>query len=136
MAQKSNPNQGIQEEQPFQLASQPLNEGPALQRNSFYSATDWLGRPIHKPDRNNPTRSTFERPLDTIRSFELSIDQSYHNRECDKRASLQSSASSQQLYYEKNQVRNSSQTEPSKRSSSRYSGYTDSSRSSGTPRYV
>lgn len=29
------------------------------------------------PDRSNPTRSRWERPLDTIRSFEAAIDGNY-----------------------------------------------------------
>lgn len=32
------------------------------------------------PDRSNPTRSRWERPLDTIRSFEAAIDGGYNNR--------------------------------------------------------
>ncbi|RYP45101.1 hypothetical protein DL769_011482 [Monosporascus sp. CRB-8-3] len=32
------------------------------------------------PDRSNPTRSRWERPLDTIRSFEAAIDGAYDNR--------------------------------------------------------
>jgi len=30
-----------------------------------------------EPDRSNPTRSRWERPLDTIRSFEAAIDGNY-----------------------------------------------------------
>jgi len=33
--------------------------------------------PIADPDRSNPTRSRWERPLDTIRSFEAAIDGNY-----------------------------------------------------------
>lgn len=33
-----------------------------------------------EPDRSNPTRSRWERPLDTIRSFEAAIDGNYSNR--------------------------------------------------------
>lgn len=32
------------------------------------------------PDRSNPTRNRWERPLDTIRSFEAAIDGGYSNR--------------------------------------------------------
>jgi len=35
---------------------------------------DNQGIPIADPDRSNPTRSRWERPLDTIRSFEAAID--------------------------------------------------------------
>lgn len=36
--------------------------------------------PIVDPDRSNPTRNRWERPLDTIRSFEAAIDGGYSNR--------------------------------------------------------
>lgn len=32
------------------------------------------------PDRSNPTRSRWERPLDTIRSFEAAIDGNYSRK--------------------------------------------------------
>jgi hypothetical protein len=35
---------------------------------------------VADPDLSNPTRPRFERPLDTIRSFEAAIDGSYHSR--------------------------------------------------------
>jgi len=38
---------------------------------------DASGNPIAEPDRSNPTRSRWERPLDTIRSFEAAIDGAY-----------------------------------------------------------
>ncbi|KAI0023038.1 hypothetical protein F4780DRAFT_777162 [Xylariomycetidae sp. FL0641] len=38
---------------------------------------DSTGAPISDPDRSNPTRSRWERPLDTIRSFEAAIDGGY-----------------------------------------------------------
>ncbi|KAF9879794.1 hypothetical protein CkaCkLH20_02605 [Colletotrichum karsti] len=42
---------------------------------------DGLGNPIAEPDRSNPTRSRWERPLDTIRSFEAAIDGGYRDRD-------------------------------------------------------
>nr|XP_036585571.1 uncharacterized protein CTRU02_04432 [Colletotrichum truncatum]KAF6795622.1 hypothetical protein CTRU02_04432 [Colletotrichum truncatum] len=42
---------------------------------------DNLGNPIAEPDRSNPTRSRWERPLDTIRSFEAAIDGGYRDRD-------------------------------------------------------
>lgn len=40
--------------------------------------TTWLIiNEIADPDRSNPTRSRWERPLDTIRSFEAAIDGNY-----------------------------------------------------------
>jgi len=41
---------------------------------------DSNGQPIADPDRNNPTRSRWERPLDTIRSFEAAIDGNYSRK--------------------------------------------------------
>ncbi|KAK3695088.1 hypothetical protein B0T22DRAFT_477786 [Podospora appendiculata] len=41
---------------------------------------DAFGNLIADPDRSNPTRSRWERPLDTIRSFEAAIDGGYSNR--------------------------------------------------------
>ncbi|KAI0482655.1 hypothetical protein GGR56DRAFT_685560 [Xylariaceae sp. FL0804] len=41
---------------------------------------DPTGSPISDPDRSNPTRSRWERPLDTIRSFEAAIDGGYSSR--------------------------------------------------------
>lgn len=36
--------------------------------------------PSADPDRSNPTRSRWERPLDTIRSFEAAIDGGYDRK--------------------------------------------------------
>lgn len=41
---------------------------------------DPLGNPIADPDKSNPTRSRWERPLDTIRSFEAAIDGGYSRK--------------------------------------------------------
>ncbi|KAI1488834.1 hypothetical protein F5X96DRAFT_50338 [Biscogniauxia mediterranea] len=41
---------------------------------------DAFGNPITEPDRSNPTRSRWERPLDTIRSFEAAIDGGYNRK--------------------------------------------------------
>lgn len=35
---------------------------------------------VAEPDRSNPTRSRWERPLDTIRSFEAAIDGNYSRK--------------------------------------------------------
>jgi len=35
---------------------------------------------IAEPDRSNPTRHRWERPLDTIRSFEAAIDNNYKRK--------------------------------------------------------
>ncbi|KAL2835097.1 hypothetical protein BDW59DRAFT_155921 [Aspergillus cavernicola] len=41
---------------------------------------DQFGNPITEPDLSNPTRPRFERPLDTIRSFEAAIYGPYSSR--------------------------------------------------------
>ncbi|EPE06784.1 hypothetical protein F503_03211 [Ophiostoma piceae UAMH 11346] len=41
---------------------------------------DNFGNPIAEPDFTNPTRSRWERPLDTIRSFEAAIDGGYSRK--------------------------------------------------------
>ncbi|CRK31071.1 hypothetical protein BN1708_018623, partial [Verticillium longisporum] len=41
---------------------------------------DSYGNAIADPDRSNPTRSRWERPLDTIRSFEAAIDGGYSRK--------------------------------------------------------
>ncbi|TVY28084.1 Uncharacterized protein LHYA1_G002606 [Lachnellula hyalina] len=41
---------------------------------------DAQGNPIADPDRSNPTRSRWERPLDTIRAFEAAIDGNYSRK--------------------------------------------------------
>ncbi|KAI1498375.1 hypothetical protein F5X99DRAFT_420668 [Biscogniauxia marginata] len=41
---------------------------------------DMNGNPITDPDRSNPTRNRWERPLDTIRSFEAAIDGGYNRK--------------------------------------------------------
>src|SRR6187551_3247945 len=45
-----------------------------------------------EPDRSNPTRSRWERPLDTIRSFEAAIDGGYSNRRSMLRSDTESVA--------------------------------------------
>lgn len=42
---------------------------------------DYQGNVIDDPDRSNPTRNRWERPLDTIRSFEAAIDGNYNIRQ-------------------------------------------------------
>ncbi|KAM3086639.1 hypothetical protein ACMFMF_000585 [Clarireedia jacksonii] len=44
----------------------------------FYALTDCFS--TADPDRSNPTRSRWERPLDTIRAFEAAIDGNYTSR--------------------------------------------------------
>lgn len=57
----------------------------ALQSTSLASIRaiqyrDAFGNPIADPDLSNPTRSRWERPLDTIRGFEAAIDGNYSRK--------------------------------------------------------
>ncbi|KAJ0426221.1 hypothetical protein BJY00DRAFT_127849 [Aspergillus carlsbadensis] len=66
---KADPMLAMNEAQPNLVALEKSNLGSlrALQHK------DQHGNPITDPDLSNPTRSRFERPLDTIRSFEAAI---------------------------------------------------------------
>ena len=65
--EKSNPNIALTEANAME---QWQNLGLAPNYIPFLSK-DMFGNDIAEPDRSNPTRSKHERPLDTIRSFEL-----------------------------------------------------------------
>ncbi|KAI1002328.1 hypothetical protein K3495_g5872 [Podosphaera aphanis] len=74
---KADPSMAITEEQPSAVASgiqTTLAPIRAIQHR------DKDGNPIREPDRSNPTRSRWERPLETIRSFEAAVDGSYSRR--------------------------------------------------------
>ncbi|KAH6638131.1 hypothetical protein C7974DRAFT_390933 [Boeremia exigua] len=73
---KANPNAAMNEAQPIAAAL----EKPTLQSLRSFQHSDVDGNPIAEPDLSNPTRSRWERPLDTIRSFEAAIDGEYRRR--------------------------------------------------------
>ncbi|KAH7123705.1 hypothetical protein B0J11DRAFT_550556 [Dendryphion nanum] len=73
---KADPNAAMNEVQPVAAAL----EKPTLQSLRSFQHTDRNGNPIAEPDLSNPTRSRWERPLDTIRSFEAAIDSEYKRR--------------------------------------------------------
>ena len=80
MMKENNPNKGIIEAQPFQMAVQEATTEPPMStshNNRFHVATDWFGNVMDAPDKNNPTRPKYERPLDTVRSFEYAISRDY-----------------------------------------------------------
>ncbi|RAR13005.1 snf2 family helicase atpase [Stemphylium lycopersici] len=79
---KANPNAAMVEQQPMAAAL----EKPTLQSLRSFQHTDASGNPIADPDFSNPTRSRWERPLDTIRSFEAAIDGEYRRRAQSMRA--------------------------------------------------
>ncbi|ELR05070.1 hypothetical protein GMDG_01640 [Pseudogymnoascus destructans 20631-21] len=74
LSTKADPRLAMSEAQPSDIAndhSTRLASLRAIQHRDTY------GLPIADPDRSNPTRSRWERPLDTIRSFEAAIDGNY-----------------------------------------------------------
>ncbi|KFY48236.1 hypothetical protein V495_01507 [Pseudogymnoascus sp. VKM F-4514 (FW-929)] len=74
LSTKADPTKAMSEAQPSDIAndhSSRLASLRAIQHRDTY------GLPIADPDRSNPTRSRWERPLDTIRSFEAAIDGNY-----------------------------------------------------------
>ncbi|EFR04898.1 hypothetical protein MGYG_07900 [Nannizzia gypsea CBS 118893] len=76
MRTHADPTLAMNEAQPSAIALEESSLGQlrAIQHK------DRFGNPITEPDLSNPTRYRFERPLDTIRSFEAAIDGSYGGR--------------------------------------------------------
>lgn len=66
------PGKALNEAQPWQV-----NQEKPTQSLSTLAHKDVWGNPIKEPDLTNPTRSRWERPLDTIRGFHDSIDRGY-----------------------------------------------------------
>ncbi|KAK7988415.1 Saccharopine dehydrogenase [Apiospora arundinis] len=76
---KADPTLAMQELEPSAVAAHQSRR--ALPSMSEIEWRDATGSPIAEPDRSNPSRSKWERPLDTIRSFEAAIDGGYNNRQ-------------------------------------------------------
>ncbi|KAK4129536.1 hypothetical protein N657DRAFT_677138 [Parathielavia appendiculata] len=74
---KADPTLAMQEAEPSEVAATGKSSLAPLRSIQHRDA---FGNPIADPDRSNPTRSRWERPLDTIRSFEAAIDGGYSNR--------------------------------------------------------
>ncbi|GAW20690.1 hypothetical protein ANO14919_101990 [Xylariales sp. No.14919] len=74
---KADPRMALSEREPAMEAQQTASDRPALRSIQH---RDGNGNPITDPDRSNPTRSRWERPLDTIRSFEAAIDGGYNRQ--------------------------------------------------------
>ncbi|KAK2628157.1 hypothetical protein QTJ16_002803 [Diplocarpon rosae] len=73
---KANPVMALHEAEPSMVAREESSIVPirAIQH------LDSQGNPIADPDRSNPTRNRWERPLDTIRAFEAAIDGNYSRK--------------------------------------------------------
>ncbi|RKF74364.1 hypothetical protein GcM1_240147 [Golovinomyces cichoracearum] len=76
---KTDPSMAMIEVEPFDVleATAACNTKTTLAPIRAIQHRDKFGNPILEPDRSNPTRSRWERPLDTIRSFEAAVDGSY-----------------------------------------------------------
>ncbi|KAK2073019.1 hypothetical protein P8C59_007333 [Phyllachora maydis] len=74
---KADPSLAMNEAEPSAVAA-TVRSSLASLRNMQHK--DFAGNPITEPDLSNPTRSRWERPLDTIRSFEAAVDGGYNNR--------------------------------------------------------
>jgi hypothetical protein len=73
---KADPTLAMSEAQPMAVALEQSTLGSlrAMQHK------DRFGQIITDPDLSNPTRPRFERPLETIRSFEAAIEGTYSSR--------------------------------------------------------
>lgn len=74
---KADPSVAMQEAEPSAVAR---SEKASLASIRAIQHRDAQGNPITDPDRSNPTRSRWERPLDTIRAFEAAIDGNYNRK--------------------------------------------------------
>ncbi|ATY61748.1 hypothetical protein A9K55_007932 [Cordyceps militaris] len=75
---KADPLVAMYEAEPSMVAAMVPDTNTAPLRS--FQHKDLQGNPISDPDRSNPTRSRWERPLDTIRSFEAAINGGYQRR--------------------------------------------------------
>ncbi|KYK56006.1 uncharacterized protein DCS_07971 [Drechmeria coniospora] len=75
---KADPSLAIIEAEPSTVAAM-TTETSLVPLRSIQHKDTW-GNPIADPDKSNPTRNRWERPLDTIRSFEAAIDGGYSRK--------------------------------------------------------
>lgn len=74
---KADPTLAISEAEPSAVAAMMTQTATPLRSMQH---KDSLGNPIADPDKSNPTRNRWERPLETIRSFEAAIDGGYNRK--------------------------------------------------------
>ncbi|KKF94543.1 putative protein C19C7.04c [Ceratocystis platani] len=74
---KADPSLAMNEAEPAAIAAMQATSMPSLRSIQH---KDPFGNLIVEPDVSNPTRSRWERPLDTIRNFEAAIDGNYSTR--------------------------------------------------------
>ncbi|CAI6099934.1 unnamed protein product [Clonostachys chloroleuca] len=87
---KADPSVAISEAEPAEVAAEMTQSALAPLRSITHK--DANGNPIADPDKSNPTRNRWERPLDTIRSFEAAIDGGYSRKSMMFRAETDSGA--------------------------------------------
>ncbi|KAM0563901.1 hypothetical protein ACHAPJ_000108 [Fusarium lateritium] len=75
---KADPTLAISEAEPSEVAAMMTESSFAPLRSMQHK--DTFGNSIEDPDKSNPTRNRWERPLDTIRSFEAAIDGGYSRK--------------------------------------------------------
>ncbi|KJK83638.1 hypothetical protein H634G_00871 [Metarhizium anisopliae BRIP 53293] len=75
---KADPTLAMNEAEPSMVAAMK-SERTQISLRAIQHKDTW-GNPIADPDRSNPTRNRWERPLDTIRSFEAAIDGGYQRK--------------------------------------------------------
>lgn len=75
---KADPTLAISEAEPSAVAAMMTKSSIAPLRSMQHK--DTFGNAIADPDKSNPTRNRWERPLDTIRSFEAAIDGEYSRK--------------------------------------------------------
>jgi hypothetical protein len=74
---KADPSLAINEAEPAEIAAMSETSLAPLRSIAHKDAN---GNPIADPDKSNPTRNRWERPLDTIRSFEAAIEGGYSRK--------------------------------------------------------
>jgi len=86
----------IMEAEPSAVASGVKSQLASIRAIQHLDAN---GNPIADPDRSNPTRSRWERPLDTIRAFEAAIDGNYSRKPYRRTESADSIAQNRRSSY-------------------------------------
>lgn len=97
---KADPSMAITEAEPSAVAS---GVKTSLAPIRAIQHRDKQGNPIADPDRSNPTRSRWERPLDTIRSFEAAIDGGYSRKSYMRKDSAEALTQTRRSSYYANQ---------------------------------
>ncbi|KAI9832625.1 MAG: hypothetical protein M1838_005635 [Thelocarpon superellum] len=91
---KADPRMAILEDEPSSVAT----GATSIQSIRTLQHKDSNGNPIADPDRSNPTRSRWERPLDTIRAFEAAVDDSHRTKSMARPESVDPYASRRSSY--------------------------------------